>query len=332
LNGAWEDTNTSRDKAKLRVAVFDLGSTSFHLLVSDASAATGLERVTRQRTRLRLGAFLHGAARIPDDVCERAIETVRELKKTSDACRPDRMIVVATAALRDAENGAELAARIGAAMGTPVRMLSGEQEARLIFSAFRHRLRFDGKPMLGADLGGGSLELAIGDDCDVHWETTLRLGVTMLHDELVRRDPMSKSERKGIQARVCNLLAPHLETIANSGVRRCIASGGTVRALARLLTAAPESPIRWTSEGPAVRVKRRQFDRLTDLLVQSTHDERLEMPGIKRNRADLLPTGAVILLALLEACEAKEFVACDWGLREGVVLETIGLASAAESS
>jgi exopolyphosphatase/guanosine-5'-triphosphate,3'-diphosphate pyrophosphatase len=140
---------------------------------------------------------------------------------------------------------------------------------------------------------------------------------------------MSKRERNAVHARVCDLLAPHLETLAQSQLRRCITSGGTVRALARLLTAMPESLIRWRGEMPVVRIKRRQFGRLTDLLVESTHDERLEMPGIKRNRADLLPTGALILLAMLEVCGIKELVACDWGLREGVVLEALGLASAA---
>jgi len=329
LQDTWHEARASRDKAKLRVAVLDLGSTSFHLLVSDASASAGLARVTREREQLRLGAFLNGTARIPEDTCTRAIEAARALKQTSDAYEPDRMLVVATAALRGAENGAELAARIGDAIGTPVRMLSGEQEARLIFSAFRHRLPLDREPLLGADLGGGSLELAIGDDSDVHWETTLRLGVTSLHNELVLSDPMSKRERNAVRARVCDLLAPHLETLAQSQVRRCIASGGTVRALARLLTAMPESLIRWRGEMPVLRIKRRQFGRLTDLLVESTHDERLEMPGIKRNRADLLPTGALILLAMLEACEIKELVACDWGLREGIVLEALGLASAA---
>jgi len=330
LQDTRRDTGASRDKAKLRVSVLDLGSTSFHLLVSDASAAAGLGRVTRERIQLRLGASLNRKACIPEATCARAIEAARALKTTSDACRPDRLLVVATAALRDAENGGELAARIGDAIGAPVRMLSGEQEARLIFSAFRHRLPLDGEPILGADLGGGSLELAIGDDCEVHWESTLRLGVTGLHGELVQCDPMSKRERTALRARVCDLLAPHLETIARSEPRRCIASGGTIRALARLLTAMPESLIRWRGEKPVVRIKRRQFERLTDLLIESSHDERLEMPGMKRNRADLLPTGALILLAMLEACGIKELVACDWGLREGVVLEALGLASAAD--
>jgi len=95
LPETWREKSASRDNAKLRVSVLDLGSTSFHLLVSDASASAGLGRVTRERIQLRLGAFLNRAASIPEETCARAIEAARALKTTSDASRPDRLLVVA---------------------------------------------------------------------------------------------------------------------------------------------------------------------------------------------------------------------------------------------
>jgi exopolyphosphatase/guanosine-5'-triphosphate,3'-diphosphate pyrophosphatase len=320
-----------RDESKLRVAVLDLGSTSFHLLVSDASATDGLRRVARRRARLRLGACFTASGHIPEDVCDRAIKKARKLRKISEGCRSDRLIAVATAALRDADNGPALAARIGESIGTPVRLLSGEEEARLIFAAFRHRLQLGGDTVLGADLGGGSLELAVGNDVDVAWETTLRLGVTRLHGEIVDSDTMTRRERHKIRRRVREALAPHLDAIAASGAHQCIASGGTIRALSRLLTASRDAKYRWSAEGYAIRIKRRQLERLADRLFESSHEERLAMPGMKRSRADLLPAGAVILHALLEECAMKQLVLCDWGLREGVILEAVGLASATGS-
>jgi len=328
LQNILDEENPDRKDAKLRVAVLDLGSTSFHLLVSDAGATQGLERIFRQRSRLRLGACITASGHIPDDVCVRAVESARVLKETSDAHQPDRMIAVATAAIRDADNGVALAEQIGAAIGIPVRVLSGAEEARLIFAAFRHRLMLGNTLTLGADLGGGSLELALGDDAEVHWETTLRVGIASLHSEVVSHDPMTRKEHNEILRYVRNSLEPHREMIARSESRRCIVSGGTIRALARLLTESSGAKDHWRSEGSSIRIKHRQLARLTEMLVASTHEARLQMPGIKKSRADLLPTGAIILLALLEACEMKEMVACDWGLREGVVLEAIGLASA----
>jgi phosphohistidine phosphatase SixA len=112
------------ERPTIRFAVLDLGSTSFHLLVADATA---------------------------DDV----------------------FLPVATAALRDAANGAEVAERIGAAFGVETRILSGAEEARLTFAAFRRKLRIGTRSALGIDLGGGSLELITGDERDVHFDTTL---------------------------------------------------------------------------------------------------------------------------------------------------------------
>jgi exopolyphosphatase/guanosine-5'-triphosphate,3'-diphosphate pyrophosphatase len=149
--------------AKLRVAVLDLGSTSFHLLVADASPTGRIERVVRQRVMLRLGATIAAEGEIPKAIAARAVESARELQGLAEAHGAERLIPVATAALRDARNGAALASSIARELGTKVRVLSGLEEARLIFGAFRRRVPLGDAAALGMDLGGGSLELAIGD-------------------------------------------------------------------------------------------------------------------------------------------------------------------------
>jgi exopolyphosphatase/guanosine-5'-triphosphate,3'-diphosphate pyrophosphatase len=100
-----------------------------------------------------------------------------------------------------------------------------------------------------------------------------------------------------------------------------IASGGTARALARLAEQRGEG----RAANGGVRVRHEELSRLADDLARATHDERLRMPGMKRNRADLLPTGAVILDTLMERLALRELLICDWGLREGVILEALGL-------
>jgi exopolyphosphatase / guanosine-5'-triphosphate,3'-diphosphate pyrophosphatase len=155
--------------AKLRVAVLDLGSTSFHLLVADASPTGRIERVVRQRVMLRLGATIAAEGEIPKAIAARAVESARALQDLAEEHDADRLIPVATAALRDARNGAAVAGAIARELGTKVRVLSGLEEARLIFGAFRRRVPLGNASALGMDLGGGSLELAIGDDTEVQW-------------------------------------------------------------------------------------------------------------------------------------------------------------------
>ena len=193
--------------AKLRVAVLDLGSTSFHLLVADASPTGTIERVVRRRVMLRLGATIADEGAIPKPIASTAVESARALRRVAEEHGAERLLPVATAALRDASNGAPLAESIARALGTPVRVLSGIEEARLIFAAFRHRIPLRDAVALGMDLGGGSLELAIGDGFEVQWETTLPLGVTRLHGELAQHDPLKRRERKQIEERVEESLA-----------------------------------------------------------------------------------------------------------------------------
>jgi exopolyphosphatase/guanosine-5'-triphosphate,3'-diphosphate pyrophosphatase len=329
LTDLCERSMRARGEAKLRIAVLDLGSTSFHLLVADATPLGEIERVTRRRVMLRLGATISEHGRIPKNVRARAIETALELQHLALELGAEQFLPVGTAALRDADNGDAVAARMGRELGVPVRILSGEEEARLTLAAFRQRVPFGDETALGMDLGGGSLELAIGDAYGVSWETTLRLGVTRLHNELVHSDPMRGRERKAIRRMVREALAPHLGDLASQRARYAIACGGTLRALARIVAADgidPESTL-----GAAFRMPRRTVRKLSELLVSSSHDERLRMRGMKRERADLLPTGAVILETLVDELHLEGLTVCDWGLREGTILEALGLAESGTS-
>src|SRR5690606_3812993 len=224
--------------AAVRVAVLDLGSTSFHLLVADASPEGEIERVLRERVMLRLGALIgERGGRVPDEVCARAVDTARQLGETARRAGADLLAPIATAAIRDASNGRDVAERIGATLGVPVRVLSGIEEARLTFSAFRERLQVGSRLVLGLDLGGGSLQLVAGDGRGVRWETSLPLGTTRLHAAFVRSDPLRADEQRAIRACVRERLAHHRDAIARWTPQPAIAAGGSLRALARLAAA-----------------------------------------------------------------------------------------------
>jgi exopolyphosphatase/guanosine-5'-triphosphate,3'-diphosphate pyrophosphatase len=307
-----------------RLAVIDFGSTSFHLLVADATPAGRLTPVHSERVMLRLGAALVGGGRIPEDVARRAVDAAVELGEAARSQQAERIVAVGTAALREAANGAALTRAIGRALGVPVRMLTGEEEARLIFSAFRRRVWMPRGRVLGADLGGGSLELAVGDTHDVFYETTLALGVARLHSEIVRSDPMSPAEANEIRKRVRALLAPKLRHVAAQVPVGCVVAGGTARALGWLVTGL--RGLRPARSVNHLEVPLEELRDVADRLVRSSHAERLRMPGMRRKRADLLPTGGLVLAAAAELLELDGYTLTDWGLREGVLLETLGAA------
>ncbi|MGI9430770.1 MAG: histidine phosphatase family protein [Myxococcota bacterium] len=302
-----------------RLAVLDLGSTSFRLLVADVTRAGRLTPLAQERHMLRLGAVIAAGGKIPDEICEAAVEAARDLAVAATAAGAEKILPVGTAALREAPNGAELTARIAKGVGTPVRILTGEEEARVIFSAFRRRILLPENAALGIDLGGGSLELATGDEHAIFLEATLPLGAARLHGELVARDPMRKREVQAIVERVEEHLSALPRDWAELRAELAIAAGGTARALGRL--SAGMRGMRPAASINQLRLPLDELRALTEVLVRASHEERLQLPGIQRKRADLLPTGALVLTTLAEKLELDGYTLCDWGLREGVLLE-----------
>jgi len=313
-------SNGDADKPTLRFGVLDLGSTSFHLLVADATADGDVRRVLRERVMLRLGATVADGGRVPDDVCERAVETARLLGESARNAHTDLLIPVATAALRDASNGPDVARRIGEAIGVPTRILSGVEEARLTFAAFRRKLKIGSRLALGLDLGGGSLELITGDQSEVRFETTLPLGAARVHAELVRSDPMSRDEKRAVRARVRERLDEYRAALVRWAPRPSIATGGTMRALARLIAAAAGHDL---TEIHGTVIGAEEMRELSRRLTRSTQAERLALPGMRRQRADLVPTGALVLRTVLEELELPGLTVSDVGLREGVILQAL---------
>jgi exopolyphosphatase / guanosine-5'-triphosphate,3'-diphosphate pyrophosphatase len=304
------------EPAALRIATLDLGSTSFHLLIADATPDGEIRPVVQEKVMLRLGASIANGGSIADDVADRAVSVGRALCEVARREKVERLLAVGTAALREARNGAKVARRIESAIGTPIRILSGEEEAAAIFRALQARVGIGSGRALGLDLGGGSLELAVGSEAKgVEWATTLPLGIVRLHGRIAKNDPMTDREALAVDEVVRSELAPHLETIARLRPGRALAAGGTARALARLLAERK----RERTNGP-LPLPVDELAALRDKLVSSTHRDRLRMRGVRRGRADLLPVGAIVLATLADTLGLEEFTVSDWGLREGTLL------------
>ena len=308
--------------ARRRIAVVDLGSTSFTLLVADVTADGHIVRVAREREMLRLGAALAQESKLSDELCERAVEAARRLRRLADRAGAQELVAVATSAMRDAKNGRKLAERISRALGSEVRILSGEEEARLIFSAFRRRVGLGDENALGLDLGGGQPRArgrerfgpALRDDAAARRHAPARRARALRSDDRPRRRARCAraSRRRSIRSRA-----------ASARSARCAASrAGRNRARAR---AAPARRPRRRAErgsaraaGPRGGLRRaRAPPRAVD------HAERLALPGIDEKRADLLPTGAVVMATVLERLSLPGLMICDWGLREGVILDAL---------
>jgi exopolyphosphatase / guanosine-5'-triphosphate,3'-diphosphate pyrophosphatase len=307
-----------------RFAVLDLGSTTFQLLVADADADGSLTPVLRDRVVLNLGRVLAEETRIPDAVAGRAAETARRLRDLAARTGADRLVPLATSALRDSPDREELEELFEGAIGTPVRFIDGREEARLTFAGVAASVALGEGATLLLDLGGGSLEVALADHDGLRWGRSLPVGAGRLAGLLVFHDPPTREERKAVRAAVEDAVAPLVPKVEAAEPVRCIASGGTAGALARVLAAE-----RWGAPPASLNQFELSVAELRDLtrdLAWLPLDERLRVPGVDERRAELLPAGGWILTAAAAAFGVKRLVHSEWGLREGAVLDALGVA------
>jgi exopolyphosphatase/guanosine-5'-triphosphate,3'-diphosphate pyrophosphatase len=315
----------------VRVAVFDLGSSSFHLMVVDASREGVLTPVLRRRSFLHLGTEVARTGGVPADRATTAVRAVRRLRAAADEAEVDVVVALATAALRDADNGQKLLGRLERVIGSPITLLSGEEEARLCFLGQRAGVWVGNEPVLGIDLGGGSLEAGIGDAHHVHVVTSVALGPARLRGELRTAEGLTPKERSRVVAATRERAEPIRLILAKypDAADRAIASGGTVRALARLAMVLhrplPSSQSVSALQVNQVELPAGQLHELADRLASLDLDARLALPGVQARRAPLLPIGAVLLSTLVETLGLQRLVVSDWGLREGAVLGALAL-------
>ena len=315
----------------VRVAVFDLGSSSFHLMVVDASRDGRLDPVLRRRSFLHLGTEVARTGGVPGDRSALAVRTVKRLHAAAEDAGADVVVAMATAALRDADNGERLLSRMERVLGSPISLLSGEEEARLCFLGQRAGVWVGDTPVLGLDLGGGSLEAGIGTVTTVDAVASVALGTARIRGELDTGDRLSVAERAAIRDLAVSrsaAITAMLERCPDAR-RRVVASGGTVRALARLAMGLHRPPPRSGSSGTAsvnqVELPAGQLHELADRLSTMDLDARMALPGVQARRAPLLPIGAVVFSTLVDHLGLRGVVVSEWGLREGAVLDSLSL-------
>ncbi len=304
----------------MRIAAFDLGTNSFHLLVAEAHA-DGFTPLVREKEMLRLGDAVARDGRIPDALADEAVATVRRFRLLSDTAHADEIHACATSAIRSAANGDELVDRIEAESGVNVRVIDGLTEAQLIFGAIRASVVLDPAPALCFDLGGGSLEIMVGDAGGLRWATSENLGVGRLTAELVESDPPSKDDRRRLRDRIRSVLEPVAAEVADFEPKLAVGTSGTLEDIAHMVAVRRKQNVPISLN--QLTITRDEFLALHKVIMSSKASERRRLEGLEARRVDLIPAGSMFLATAMEVFDFDRLTVSEWSLREGIVLDAI---------
>jgi exopolyphosphatase/guanosine-5'-triphosphate,3'-diphosphate pyrophosphatase len=293
--------------------LLDIGSNALRCLLARIDARPAFEILRRQRVQTRLGAASNGLLpRAAIDATAAAVATF--LAEARRIAGQPRVLAVATAAVRDAENRGELLARLSELGVGEVRILSGREEGELGAEAALRALPL--QRGLIADLGGGSLQITLVERGDIGDTGSVPLGVARLMRRFLAHDPPKGSELTALRGEVREQMRPLLRSVAPASEGTILASGGIVKTLARLeIERAPEPvPQAHGYVLPLARLRK-----LREKLEPMPLKERAAFRGLKAERADVIIPGAIVLEELLENTGYAKLTVCSTSVREGVL-------------
>jgi exopolyphosphatase/guanosine-5'-triphosphate,3'-diphosphate pyrophosphatase len=307
----------------VRLGVLDVGSNTVHLLVVDAHRGAHPMPASSERTVLRLAERLTDDGDLSEKGITDLVDTVAAARKSARKLGCADMMAFATSAVRDCGNVTEVLARVHDETGVDLRVLTGKDEAKLTFLAARRWLGWSAGRLLVLDIGGGSLELAIGIDEAPDYAKSVPFGAGRLSRERFAGDPPTRTEVIETSAWLADELAPVARKVAKHGEPdRVVATSKTFRTLARLTGAAP------STAGPRVRrvLTEAGLRQLIAFVSRMSAADLAELEGVSASRAHQLVAGALVAQATLRALDLPELEICPWALREGVILRRLDQA------
>jgi exopolyphosphatase/guanosine-5'-triphosphate,3'-diphosphate pyrophosphatase len=300
-----------------RVAAIDIGSNSIRQIVADVSPEGAIQVVDEMKAAPRLAAGLSSSGALSPESMQSAREAIDRMATLARQLGAERIDAVATSAVREAANANEFVSLIQRATGLRVRVVDGDEEARLSFrSAVAHFDMGVGRTVV-ADIGGGSLELALSAEGVIERLSSLPFGAIRLTEEYLAEGPTPKRLRK-LRRDVADAIR---ETIPLRDWRGAtlIGSGGTFTNLAGIYLA--RQGILTARSVHAARISRADLEHILNMLIEITPEERRAVPGLNPERADIIIAGLAVAAEVLRRVEAREIVVSRYGIREGLLLE-----------
>ncbi|HJU90882.1 MAG TPA: Ppx/GppA phosphatase family protein [Gemmatimonadaceae bacterium] len=308
----------NRAPAVERVAAIDIGSNSIRAIVADVDSSGTIRVIDELKDAPRLGAGLEISGMLDPAAIRRAADAVFRMATLARAHGASRVEAVATSAVREASNADEFVDLVQQETNLRVRILEGDDEARLGYrSALAH---FD----LGVgrwavvDIGGGSLELALSADGLVERLVSLPLGAIRLTERFLSQE-CSRRDVRALRRHVREALRVRLPAREWRGAK-VIGSGGTFTNLAGMYLARQEIVTAQTVHG--TRVSRVDLEHILDALQDTTLAERQRFPGLNMARADIIVAGVAVIAEVMARLDAHELTVSGYGIREGLLLET----------
>ena len=288
-------------------AAIDLGSNSFHMLVVREVSGT-IQTVARIKRKVRLAAGLNADSELSAEAMQRGWQCLKLFSEQLQDIPPEQIRVVATATLRIARNAPDFLATAEAILGCPVNVISGEEEARLIYQGVAHTTGGSDQRLV-VDIGGGSTELVTGEGSHATTLFSLSMGCVTWLERFFSNRHLTQDNFDRAEQAARDMLQPVVAALREKGWQVCVGASGTVQALQEIMVA----------QGMDERITLSKLQQLKQRAIQCGKLEELEIEGLTLERALVFPSGLSILIAIFNELNIDSMTLAGGALREGLV-------------
>lgn len=291
-----------------------MGSNTIHLQVVDAHPGARPTPASSQKFELRLTEYLDINNHITDEGFDLLNHAITEVLKHAEEFQCEEILAFATSAIREANNGNEIIEKLQKIHEIELQILSGDEEAQLTFLAVRRWLGWSSGRLLVLDIGGGSLEMAVGNDESASTTLSLPIGAARMTREHLNGDPYTSKSIKNLSQFVRQTISENVSgELLDHKADHYVATSKTFRTLARLTD-------HWYKDGGKT-LEHSALVAAIEKLKDLTNSQRADLPGVSASRARQLLAGAIVAESVMRHLKIDEVEICPWALREGIVLK-----------
>jgi exopolyphosphatase/guanosine-5'-triphosphate,3'-diphosphate pyrophosphatase len=298
----------------MRLGVLDVGSNTVHLQVFETFPGARPSPTTNLKVELRLAEYVSSDGIVSAEGVKRLRDAIARCIEQYKISGAQELLPFATSALRESKNGAEIITGINHDFEIDLQVLSGEEEAGMTFLAARRWYGWSSGRLLIVDIGGGSLELAVGVNESPDVALSLPLGALRLTKDHLEEDPYSKKSVRKLREYVDSQIEEILPSLVkHQEADQAIGTSKTLRTIARLCAD-------W-SQGNGNDIQIEALRRIIPKLSEMTEEDRRDLPGVSATRARQIVAGAFVAESVMRNLEIRSLAICPWALREGIILK-----------
>lgn len=299
-----------------KAAVIDMGTNTFHLLLVEISNGD-FKTIYKEKIPVKLGQGGINQDQIAPDALKRAYHTLRHFRNLIDGEKIEHIFAFATSAVRNAKNGSEFVQEVKKTLDIDINVISGKQEAQLIYEGIKLSGSLNGQTELMMDIGGGSVEFIIGTSQEAFWKESFEIGGQRLLELFHHHDPILPEEVLRLYSYLEEKLAPLLEAIQQFKPTSLVGASGTFDTLTDIYF---ESMLQCKLTGQHVfELPSEEFHRIHQMLVTMDREERLKIPGMIPMRVDMIVVASTLIDFILRYIPVQSITCSHYALKEGAI-------------